>query len=115
MIAVARTADVVVMMLDATKGDVQRSVHQGRGTHRASDSPLCLWLKSSVSNVAPSGLDVLSSAVQLGLGILGSGTRDTIQPWLSPTPAVRRAHQPASNNRALGAPHPPPGTHESTV
>lgn len=29
VIAVARTADVVVMMLDATKGDVQRSVQQG--------------------------------------------------------------------------------------
>ena len=27
VIAVARTADLVVMMLDATKGDKQRSVH----------------------------------------------------------------------------------------
>lgn len=30
MIAVARTADVVIMMLDATKGEVQRSA-RGRG------------------------------------------------------------------------------------
>lgn len=61
VIAVARTADVVVMMLDATKGDVQRSVQQGRGTHRASDGPMCLWLRGSVSNLAPSDLGVLSS------------------------------------------------------
>lgn len=31
MIAVARTADVVIMMLDATKGEVQRSAGLGRG------------------------------------------------------------------------------------
>lgn len=39
MIAVARTADVVVMMLDATKGDVQRfvsleSLDGVSGTHK---------------------------------------------------------------------------------
>lgn len=32
VIAVARTADVVIMMLDATKGEVQRSARWGRGT-----------------------------------------------------------------------------------
>lgn len=31
VIAVARTADVVIMMLDATKGEVQRSARWGRG------------------------------------------------------------------------------------
>lgn len=50
VIAVARTADVVVMMLDATKGDVQRSVQQDRGTHGA--GTMYLWLKGSVSNLA---------------------------------------------------------------
>lgn len=78
MIAVARTADVVVMMLDATKGDVQRSVQQGRGTHRASDDPMCLWLRGSVSSLAPSGLGVLSSRwCPARIGDLRLGSRDT--------------------------------------
>jgi hypothetical protein len=37
VIAVARTADVVIMMLDATKGEVQRSARWGRG------AGLCVW------------------------------------------------------------------------
>lgn len=63
MIAVARTADVVVMMLDATKGDVQRSVQQGRGTPppRSHVSPMYLWLNGSVSNLATTSLNVLGS------------------------------------------------------
>lgn len=104
VIAVARTADVVIMMLDATKGEVQRSAGWGWGA----DSPVWGTPRCPRARAGPPGGSLARSPASFPrLGQLGPGQGAkkcglALGPGAQPLPRAGREPRPEWQPRAGG-------------